>query len=598
MKIRIKTVTSIRVLPLLIIAVISALSISCEKEMEGKIYRVYDDKMLDELMKEKNLSLFLDIVDKANFRGTVHASGAYTFFVPTDDAVKSYLQSIGKSSVDNLSEMESAAIVRYHLIANDTIAISDFVDGRLRTRNFMKKFITTKSLANGSVLVDRKATIVTKLFADVIELRGANGFIHIIDAVLTPPANSVTDVIRSLPEDNYKILKDFFEKSGLADSLDVERDGLWYTFFVQDDAAFRDVGITSEAELIQSLRANQKSTTKTDAELVRDFIGYHTLVSNMPKYVVDLLSASALQTYTPEKKPILFERKGDQVWLDRLIVDKINEPGVQLDRLSDYTDLSCSNGVVHKILGNIQVKDRLAYRVYWDIATQPEIMSLAGYRKPGTNKTFNSGELSEMTWGGTYLATITYSAGTIPKTENEVDATSQYIYKDYLRFNLHPNTLKWMEFKLPVLMPGEYKVWVCYRRELNLQVKTTFKQEGQEDQVMPYIFNMNEYMPTGTPEQQELLGWKQYTAKKYSSVMCSHLLGTIKVYFEGRHTLRLEPIYSKAQGQLGSWDMFQFIPKDEDQTFPRVDMLGNWVEKDTPEWQIYPFGTDPNPTGN
>ena len=56
MKIRIKTVTSIRVLPLLIIAVISALSISCEKEMEGKIYRVYDDKMLDELMKEKNLS--------------------------------------------------------------------------------------------------------------------------------------------------------------------------------------------------------------------------------------------------------------------------------------------------------------------------------------------------------------------------------------------------------------------------------------------------------------------------------------------------------------------------------------------------------------
>jgi uncharacterized surface protein with fasciclin (FAS1) repeats len=588
----------LRITPFILITIISVMFVSCEKEMAGQTYRVYDDKMMDELMKEKNLTLFLDIVDKANFRGTVHASGTYTFFVPTDDAVKLYLQSLGKNLVSELTEDEAISIVKYHLIANDTIATSDFVDGRLRTRNFMKKFITTKAQTNGSVVVDRNASIVTKSLTKLNELRGANGFIHIIDAVLTPPAYSVTALIRSLPDDNYKIIKEFFEKSGLADSLAVGREGLWYTFFVQDDAAFRDAGITNETELIQTLRANQKSTTKTDAELVRDFIGYHTLVGNAPKYVVDLLSASALQTYTPENKPILFERKGDQVWLDRLVVDKINEPGVKLDRASDYTDLSCSNGVVHRILGNIQVKDRTAYRVYWDIATQPEIMALAGFRKAGTSKTYNSGELSEMTWGGTYLATITYSAGTIPKTEAEVDATSQFIYKDYLRFNLHPNTLKWIEFKLPVLMPGEYKVWVCYRRELNLQVKTTFKQEGKEDQVMPYIFNMNEYMPSGTPEQQELLGWKQYSAKKYSSVVCSHLLGTIKVYFEGRHTLRLEPIYSKAQGQAGSWDMFQFIPKDEDQTFPRVDMLGNWVEKDTPEWQIYPFGTDPNPTGN
>lgn len=592
MKTFFKLKSILRIAVLFLCTAIPVLFVSCQKEMEGQIYSVYDDKMLDEIMTEQKLSLFLDIVDKARFRGTVHACGAYTFFVPTNDAVNAYLQTIGKASVSDLSEEEAAAIVRYHLIANDTIATTDFVDGRLRSRNFMKKYITTKAQANGTVKVDRNATIITKTLTGAVELKGANGFIHIIDAVLTPPTKSVTDVIRSLP-DTYKIYKGFFEESGLADSLDVEREGLWYSVFIQDDDAFKAAGITNDTELLATLHANQKSTTKTDAELIRDFIGYHVVVANMPKYVVDLLSTSSLQTFTPEMKPILFERKSDQIWLDRLVVDKINEPGVQLDKESVLTDLSCSNGVVHRILGNIQMKDRTAYRVYWDVATQPEIMAMSGYRKPGTERKFNSGELSELTWGGTYLATVTYIAGTIPKTESELDVKAQYVYKDYLRFNLHPNTIKWMEFKLPVLMPGEYKVWVCYRRELVLQIKTIFKQEGKEDQVMPYIFSMNEYMPNGTEEQMELLGWKQYTAKKYSEVMCSHLLGTIKVYFEGRHTLRLEPIYSGAQGQLGSWDMFQFIPKDEDQTYPRVDMLGNWIEKDTPNWQIYPFGTEP-----
>jgi uncharacterized surface protein with fasciclin (FAS1) repeats len=267
MKPNFKTQTFLRIVPFVLMTIISVMFVSCEKEMAGQTYRVYDDKMMDELMKEKNLTLFLDIVDKANFRGTLHASGAYTFFVPTNDAVQSYLQSIGKTSVTELTEAEAVSIIKYHLIANDTIATSDFVDGRLRTRNFMKKFITTKAQTNGSVVVDRKANIVTKALTSVNELKGANGFIHIIDAVLTPPASSITDVIRSLPDDNFKILKEFFEKSGLADSLAVERDGLWYTFFVQDDAAFRDAGITTETELIQTLRANQKSTTKTDAEL-------------------------------------------------------------------------------------------------------------------------------------------------------------------------------------------------------------------------------------------------------------------------------------------------------------------------------------------
>ncbi|GAB6010961.1 fasciclin domain-containing protein [Viscerimonas tarda] len=588
-----KTVSRFRMaIAALVMGIIPLLS-SCEKEMEGQEYRVYDDKMLDEIMQEQQMTQFLSIVDKANFRGTIHAYGVYTLFAPTNEAVDLYLQANGKSSVNDLTEEEAANIVRYHLVGNDSIAIADFVDGRLRSRNFMKKYLTTKALPDGSIWVDRSAIIVTKALCGATELKGVNGHLHIINAVLTPPQYSVTDMVRALPDADYSLMKGFFERSGLADSLKIESDSIWYTFFVQDNQAFIDAGITSEENLLVQLHENQKNSTKTDGELIRDYIGYHAIQNIMPKYAVDLLYASALQTLTPEKKPILFERDGDRIWLDRLIVGQINEPGVALDRQSDYTDRSCSNGVVHRIAGNIQVKERTAYRVYWDIAEQPEIMALSTFRKPGANKTYNPGELSEVTWGGTYIATIRYECGSMPMTEAAFNGKDQYVYRDYLRFNLHPNTMKWVEFKCPVLMPGEYKVWLCYRRELNLKIKTIFKQEGKLDQVMPYIFNMNEYMPGGTAEAQELLGWKQYSAKKYDSVVCSHLLGTIQVEFEGRHTLRLEPIASNAQGQLGNWDLIQFIPKDENQVYPRVDMRGEWIDEGAPTWAIWPYGNPP-----
>ncbi|MFT3751826.1 MAG: fasciclin domain-containing protein [Paludibacter sp.] len=156
--------------------------------------------MINEIMAAQNLNSFLDIVDKANYRGTLHAYGAYTLFAPTNEAVNSYLQSLGKSSVADLTEEEAVKIIKYHLVANDTIATSDFVDGRLRARNFMKRYLTTKTQTDGSIVVNRKATILTKALAGANELKGANGFLHIIDAVLTPPDKSITGFIRSLPE--------------------------------------------------------------------------------------------------------------------------------------------------------------------------------------------------------------------------------------------------------------------------------------------------------------------------------------------------------------------------------------------------------------
>lgn len=545
-----------------------------EKSMEGETYRVYDDKMIDEIMFDQNLTSFLSIVEKAEYTGTIHAYGAYTLFAPTNEAVDGYLKDKNISDLTALSKEEAVSIVRYHLI-KDTLRTSDFVDGRLASPNFAKKYLTTKFEEN--YIVNRQAKITVK------DLRGANGILHVIDKVLTPPQKSITEAIRALPGD-YTLMKEVFERSGMADSFAVVRDGLWYTFFIQDDNAFIDAGIHSVDELLAELFSNTPAVESPDT-LLRNFVAYHGVKSLL--YITDLLYISSMQTLAP-KQVITFKRNLDVILLNELNQGKIVEAGIPLDRVSEFSDLACSNGVIHKINGNIQIKNRTAYRIYWDVAEQPEIIALKNFRKQGANANFMPGDLSEVNWGGRAPTSINYWCSGIPTV---LDEKSQYVYADALRFNLYSLSNQWIEFKTPVLIEGKYKVWLCYRRELELKLKSVFKQEGYDDQILPYIFDMSAYMPnpsTSGEEAIEIDGWKQYNAKKYNSVVISHLLGIIDVQSTGRHILRFESTTGGRGAQAGSWDMIQFIPIEEDQLWPKVDIKGNWIGPEIPNCQIFP----------
>lgn len=558
---------------------------SCEslfvKSMEGETYKVYNDKMIDELMIDQGLTSFLSIVEKAEFTGTIHAYGAYTLFAPTNDAVDAYLLE-RNTSLSDLTKEEAESIVKYHLI-NDTLRTSDFVDGRLASPTFAKKYLTTKF--DTSYLVNRQARITVK------DLRGANGILQVIDKVLTPPQQTITDAIRSLPED-YSLMKEVFERSGLADSFAVVRDNLWFTFFIQDDNAFIDAGIHSVDELLTELGTNTPAVENPDT-LLRNYVAYHGIKSLL--YIADLLYISSMQTIAP-KQVITFKRNLDVILLNELNQGKMVEAGVPLDRASEFSDLSCSNGVIQKINGNIQIKNRTAYRIYWDISEQPEIIALKNFRKPGANVNFMPGDLSEVNWGGRAPTSINYYCGGIPTV---MDDKVQFVYGDYLRFNLFSTTNQWIEFKTPVLVEGTYKVWLCYRRELELKLKSVFKQEGYDDQVFNYIFDMSAYMPnpeTSGEEAIEIDGWKQYNAKKFNSVVISHLLGIIDVQSTGRHTMRFEATTGGRGQQAGSWDMIQFIPIEEDQLWPKVDIKGNWIGPDVPNCQIFPENECPPDT--
>ena len=144
---------------------------------------------------------------------------------------------------------------------------------------------------------------------------------------------------------------------------------------------------------------------------------------------------------------------------------------------------------------------------------------------------------------------------------------------------------------MPVLTEGTYNVWVCWRRggTANRKFKTTFIQDGKEDQVLPNVFDLAAYFSAeSSPEVNLNNNMKQYNAKYKSSVFCSGNLGAIKVDMTGRHTLRLDAL-TTGDSQSAWWDMIQFIPVDQDQLWPRFDIEGNAIYPTTPCNEIAPI---------
>ncbi|SHF85253.1 Uncaracterized surface protein containing fasciclin (FAS1) repeats [Bacteroides luti] len=569
-----------------VLALITGLS-SCETELEKGVYKTADLQMIDEYMENKdaNLSEFLQIIDKADYRGMLHAYGTYTCFAPTNAAIDNYLKEKGKT-LEGLTKEEAEQIVKFHVI-NDTISTLDFVDGRLPSTNINRDYLTTKTEVDNAgdvyIKVNRQARITAK------NILLGNGYIHVVDNVLKPAQLTLAQTFAALPDAEYSLMKEIAVAADFNSTLQTQESGKYFTFFVQDNKTFEDLGIKTVEDLLVRLRKNSPAISD-DKVLLYNFLAYHTVGGRV--YVTDLMATSSLPTLV-KNQPLTFQLNNEFLVINEFKVGQLNEEGIQVDRNSEYSDLTCTNGVMHRILGQIEIKKRKAYRVYWDMADMPEIKALKGYRKAGTTQVFLSGELSEMTWGGKSNPTVTYIANGTSWNEK-----GQYVYGDMMRFRICTNVMQWVEFKMPLLVEGTYKVWISWRRANPATFRTSFKQDGQEDQILPTVVDMSSYMPIYWQNTEKTIldgdkmeseGWKQYNAKKVNSVMCCKLMGTIKVLSTGRHILRLDAL-SGSKGYGNDWDMIQFIPVDEDQQWPKIAMNGDWIENGTLDNQIFPDG--------
>ena len=247
------------------------------------------------------------VLDSTGLDETLSGEGPFTVFAPTDaafDALDPFFL------LDVLMDNELlASILTYH-VAGGTVMSGDLSDGQT---------ITTVNGADVTISIDADGTVMVNGVATVIvaDLEGTNGVVHVIDAVLTPPAptpSTVVDIIVNSPD--HIILETAVIAAGLADDLSGEGP---FTVFAPTDAAIAAL----PAGALDALLADPTGA-------LAEVLLYH------------VVGAAALSTDLSDGQMITTLQGGDvEISIDMGVM--VNDANVIV------ADLVADNGVVHVI---------------------------------------------------------------------------------------------------------------------------------------------------------------------------------------------------------------------------------------------------------
>jgi transforming growth factor-beta-induced protein len=128
-----------------------------------------------------NHGVLAEALTKANLVTALQGTGPFTVFAPTDAAFTAALTALGITKQQLLDRADLADILKYHVISGSKIMAADLQATQTPTTLEGQNVTITK---NGAVVKFATATVTA---ADV---GCSNGLIHVINAVVLPPAAS------------------------------------------------------------------------------------------------------------------------------------------------------------------------------------------------------------------------------------------------------------------------------------------------------------------------------------------------------------------------------------------------------------------------
>lgn len=552
-----------------IIMVITALN-SCQKVALKET--TTDDVNLLDYLRQDSLGRFTDlvsIIDKAGYDAFMNAYGTYTLFAPTNEAIESYLTKIGKPSIDQLSADELKNILKFHLL-EEVIYTSDFNDGKLSSLTMYGQYLVTGVSNNDGVssfVVNRQASIIQP------NIVVGNGIIQVINNVLEPTPYNLAQLVDM--DTSYSIFTQALKETGYYDSLNTNVNAddspRWLTLLAETNQAFRDTGIISYAALKD--KYCNTGNPENPADSLHLFVAYHILPE--VKYLADIVTAGSHETLVP------LEVITDKVVSKKVLINDdeystiegvVHEKGVELEQ--SKSDISATNGVLHRALGHLAIKVRQPFPVYWDLcAGVPELTRLSNvYRKKTYLFDFKDGEaFKDVKWEQSCL-----------KYRNGVKGyLGDYWQMGMGRSSSNTDQLgtcsanSWIEFTTPLLVKGKYKVWFCYYT----QNKTAISVQGSFDSIplTSALISFNQKIASISLDKEaelEALGWKWWAVdKNKEGSTAGRMLGIVDVQATGRHKIRFDLI--SGSNADCNFDMVHFIPLGMNQTSPRFNKDGS-----------------------
>ena len=131
--------------------------------------------IVDTAVSAGSFKTLVTAVQKAGLVETLKSAGPFTVFAPTDEA----FAKVPKATLDALlaDPAKLAAVLKYHVVSGKVMA-ADVKTGAVSTVEGSKARLVAK---DGKVTIN-KANVVKA------DIETSNGVIHVIDAVILPPA--------------------------------------------------------------------------------------------------------------------------------------------------------------------------------------------------------------------------------------------------------------------------------------------------------------------------------------------------------------------------------------------------------------------------
>ena len=265
--------------------------------------------VVDVVVNSEDHTLLEAAVLEADLAGALSGEGPFTVFAPTDDAVTALITALDITAEEFLALEDLSDILLYHVV-NATAMSTDLTDGQMVTT--MLGADVTITIMDGSVMVNGATVTTADITAD-------NGVVHVIDAVLLPPAAETTTVVDIIVNsEDHTLLEAAVGAADLVDALSGEGP---FTVFAPTDAA-----ITA---LVEALEITAEDLLALEG--LGDILLYH--VVNATATSTDLADGQMITTMLGEDVTITI--------MDGSVM--VNDATVTV------ADITADNGVVHVI---------------------------------------------------------------------------------------------------------------------------------------------------------------------------------------------------------------------------------------------------------
>ena len=136
------------------------------------------DDIVDTAVKAGSFTTLVTALKAAGLVETLKGPGPFTVFAPTDDA----FAKLPKGTVEDLLKPENKAklssILTYHVVS-----------GKVMSKDIAGKTMKSKTVQGAEISIDAtKDVMVDKAKVVKADIEASNGVIHVIDAVIMPPA--------------------------------------------------------------------------------------------------------------------------------------------------------------------------------------------------------------------------------------------------------------------------------------------------------------------------------------------------------------------------------------------------------------------------